>query len=329
MFDLEIEKAVKIIKEKGYKRVGIQLPEGLKEKATKIVESLEEETLCEAFIFGDPCYGACDLADDAALSFGCEALFHFGHSEILKNTKVPVHYIEVKLKIDPLPLLSKNLEKLPKNLGIVTTVQHVHLLDKITSYLEAAGKSVMVGEGKGRIAHRGQVLGCSFSSPKSIANEVEGFLFIGTGNFHPLGVALSTGKKTFSLDLEKGELRDMEELKEPILRRRFASIARAQEAKNFGIILGEKRGQRRKKLAMDVKNSLKKHGKKSYLICLSDITPELLVPFRKLDAFVNTACPRITIDDAQRFHKPIITPIELEIVLGERSWEDYQMDEID
>jgi 2-(3-amino-3-carboxypropyl)histidine synthase len=121
----------------------------------------------------------------------------------------------------------------------------------------------------------------------------------------------------------------MDEFKEPILRRRFASIAKAQEARNFGIILGEKPGQRRKRLALNVKDALKKHGKKGYLICLDEINPELLVPFRKLDAFVNTACPRITIDDAQRFPKPIITPIELEIVLGERSWEDYQMDEID
>ncbi|MBU2560389.1 2-(3-amino-3-carboxypropyl)histidine synthase subunit, partial [archaeon] len=53
-----------------------------------------------------------------------------------------------------------------------------------------------------------------------------------------------------------------------------------------------------------------------------------LLPFRKLGAFVNTACPRISIDDAGKFKRPLITPVELEIVLGAREWEDYAIDEI-
>ncbi|HDY74833.1 MAG TPA: diphthamide biosynthesis enzyme Dph2, partial [Euryarchaeota archaeon] len=47
-----------------------------------------------------------------------------------------------------------------------------------------------------------------------------------------------------------------------------------------------------------------------------------------LDAFVNTACPRITIDDTARYKRPVLTPIELGIVLGLREWDDYAMDEI-
>ena len=44
---------------------------------------------------------------------------------------------------------------------------------------------------------------------------------------------------------------------------------------------------------------------------------------------VNTACPMIAIDDAIKYAKPMITPYELEVVLGEKKWEDgYQFDEI-
>ena len=41
-----------------------------------------------------------------------------------------------------------------------------------------------------------------------------------------------------------------------------------------------------------------------------------------------TACPRIAIDDSAMYKKPVITPQELEIVLGLRDWDDYLMDEI-
>jgi 2-(3-amino-3-carboxypropyl)histidine synthase len=57
------------------------------------------------------------------------------------------------------------------------------------------------------------------------------------------------------------------------------------------------------------------------------VTPEQLLAF-KVDAYVNTACPRITIDDSERFHVPVLTPQEFEIVLGERKWEPFVMDEI-
>jgi 2-(3-amino-3-carboxypropyl)histidine synthase len=48
----------------------------------------------------------------------------------------------------------------------------------------------------------------------------------------------------------------------------------------------------------------------------------------KVDAFVSTACPRIAIDDALRYKRPMLTPIELEVALGVRAWEDYAFDSI-
>ena len=61
---------------------------------------------------------------------------------------------------------------------------------------------------------------------------------------------------------------------------------------------------------------------------MDDISPELLLPFMDLDAFVVTACPRIAIDDSIWYKKPLLTPQELLIVLDEKTWEDYEIDEI-
>ena len=67
--------------------------------------------------------------------------------------------------------------------------------------------------------------------------------------------------------------------------------------------------------------------KKGYLPALEHIGPDL-IDFYPVDAFVNTACPRIAIDDAVRYRKPLITPFELEVALGKKWETGYMFDEI-
>ena len=40
------------------------------------------------------------------------------------------------------------------------------------------------------------------------------------------------------------------------------------------------------------------------------------------EAFVNTACPRLSIEDQNRFKKPILLPMELAVALNRVSWEE-------
>ena len=169
---------------------------------------------------------------------------------------------------------------------------------------------------------------CALPISKEIEDKVDCFIYIGSGDFHPLGVALATGKKTIAFDPLLREVRDMAEIKDKILRQRFAQIEKAMDAESYGIIVGEKRGQMRRNLALKIKKKLEDHGKKAYLIYLNEIVPDTLLPFRKLDAFVNTACPRVTIDDAGRHQAALLTHLELDIVLKEREWDDYKLDEI-
>lgn len=80
-------------------------------------------------------------------------------------------------------------------------------------------------------------------------------------------------------------------------------------------------------LAKELRQKAEQKGKEAFLIMLDEVTPEALLSF-KADAFVNTACPRIAIDDAARYKVPLLTPIEFEIALGARKWEEYKFDEI-
>ena len=171
-----------------------------------------------------------------------------------------------------------------------------------------------------------QLLGCKYSGDDSTIGH---YLFLGSGDFHPIGMVLHTGKPLALLDPYTGEASEMSFTRiERILRQRFGLIMAIGGAETFGILIGEKPGQMRRNLAIRMKRILEKHGKKGYLLALDHVSPDL-IDFYPVDAFVNTACPRIAIDDSVRYEKPLVTTYELEVALGEKEWESgYQYVEI-
>lgn len=76
-YDLELDKVVEKIKKNNANRVIIQLPDGLKPKATEIVSYLEKETDAEIVIWFGSCYGSCDVPNIKDF----DLLIQFGHSK--------------------------------------------------------------------------------------------------------------------------------------------------------------------------------------------------------------------------------------------------------
>ena len=56
-------------------------------------------------------------------------------------------------------------------------------------------------------------------------------------------------------------------------------------------------------------------------MAIREVTPESLLEFPTIDAYVNTACPRISLDAPGKFAKPILTVNEFMVASGEASWE--------
>lgn len=307
------------VKERGCKTVGLQFPEGLKKEVLGIAERLQDEGF-EVVLDADACYGACDLRP-----MPCDLLVHFGHAP-LRSEKKNVIFEEVHIDCD-LKVLEKCIPMLKSPVGLVTNVQHLHQLPEIKEYLEGKGLKVMMGQGNQRIKHKGQVLGCNFSAAIAVKDDVRNFLYFGTGDFHPLGIALATNMDVIAAYPFSNEVNNMSALRDKFMRQRFAAIELASKAERFGILVSKKSGQMRLDLAKKLNEDLVRAGKKAFTLYLDNITPENLEGYG-LDAFVGTACPRIAIDDYLRFKKPIINPKELEIVLGKRSWTDYELDEI-
>ncbi|HHY00766.1 MAG TPA: diphthamide biosynthesis enzyme Dph2 [Methanothermobacter sp.] len=324
-YQFKIQEIIDKIQSMKAKVVGLQFPEGLKIHATELAREIEEQTDSLVLISGNPCYGACDLSDKQMEGLA-DLLIHFGHTPLPIDEKIPVLYVEAHYQLESMQILKKALKYLngKEKIGLVTTTQHLHLLEDAARILEESGKKVLMKEGTGTL--KGQVLGCNFSSVQDL--RVDAFLYLGSGNFHPLGIKLSTKKTVIIADPYLNQVRNIDEFADKILRIRFARITRASEAEKFGILISSKEGQSRWELAKNLKKMITKSGLAAYLIILDEITPQNLMPFTDLDAFVVTACPRIAIDDSKMYEKPLLTPQELEIVLGLRDWEDYEMDEI-
>jgi len=311
----DISELSRRLHERGARRVALQFPEGLKRRALAFASALRDEGFL-ILISGDPCYGACDPA--LRLLEYADVLVHFGHSEMIFHPDII--FEPFYMDFDP-TVLEKALPHLrEKKIGVVTTVQHIHMREEIKGYLESHGIEALFGEGGGRVRHSGQVLGCSFSAARIPG--VSEVLYVGTGVFHPLGVQLATGARVIALDPYTGDAREVNA--DRFLRKRHALIEKARNAENFGIIVSLKQGQNRYALA----RRLESLSDKGYLVITEEVDPDELLNLG-FSCYVNTACPRLAYDDQVRFPVPVITPIEYEIVCGARSWDEYRIDEIE
>lgn len=325
MFDFQLDNIVAWIRDGGYTSVALQLPEGLKIRATEISDYLTEKTGVETLIVGLPCYGACDLYDYRGKT---DALVHFGHSPIPSQGDDPnVLYIESRSDADVDDSILGLLSGLPERIGLLATIQYLDLIPKVKSILEKSGRKVFVGTGDRRIAYPGQVLGCNCSSAEAVLDDVDAFLFIGEGDFHPLAAAFGIKKDVIVLNPVTSEVRSMAEVRDRILRKRFAAIQTAKNAQSFLVIVCSKVGQNRSEEADRAIEKIRSHGLKAYKAILEEITPLSLTSYR-VDAYVNTACPRVAMDDSAKYDHPMITLTELDIVLGDREWADYEFDQI-
>ena len=361
--DFQLEELIERIQKNDNRLVALQVPEGLKMQALEMMDEIESGSGAKVVLAADPCYGACDLVHDKMKMMGVELVAHMGHSQMNIDSGMPTQFIDVTYDGDPelspvIPMLNAHLDIAKKRmaeqstgelseeeaqerfmdavgrmtplkdtkLGLVGSIQHLHLLPEFHDRLEQAGFDVTIPMGGARLTFPGQVLGCNYSGDDDTIGH---YLFLGSGDFHPIGLVLHTGKPLAMLDPYSGDAIEMSfERIERILRQRFGLIMSSMDAEKFGILIGEKPGQMRRTLALRMKRLLEKHGKKGYLLALEHVGPEL-IDFYPVDAFVNTACPRIAIDDAVRYSKPMITPFELEVALGEKKWETgYQFDEI-
>ncbi len=189
--------------------------------------------------------------------------------------------------------LENGIDLLPENIGVITTTQYAEAIEPIIKKLENAGKKVFTSKGKQPL--KAQILGCDASAAFGIADNVDAFLYIGTGEFHPLRVYMETKKKVFVLDPYKGVISELDYGKaNNIEKQKKVALHKFLMADNVGVIVTLKPGQFNLKQAMELKEMYKD---KNFYIFISDtIDYRQMDNFNFVQAWINTACPRIEDD---------------------------------
>ena len=78
-------------------------------------------------------------------------------------------------------------------------------------------------------------------------------------------------------------------------------------------------------MAERLKSALESDGRTAVLVLFNEVRPDL-VNYMGFDALVNTACSRLPYDDWDRFKVPILSPQEVDVLLGKLKWDDYAID---
>ncbi|KAL5345128.1 Diphthamide biosynthesis protein 1 [Pseudogymnoascus australis] len=323
-YSFEIHKTIHRIRTNGSSKVALQMPEGLLLFATTISDILTQ--FCpgiETVIMGDVTYGACCIDDYTARALGCDLLVHYAHSCLIPVdvTKIKTLYVFVDISIDTAHLLATLTRNFAagKTIAMVGTIQFNATLHGVRAPLEAAGFKVLIPQISP--LSKGEILGCT--SPKLDADGVDYILYLGDGRFH-LESAMIHNPSIHAYRYDPYSRRLTRELYDHAemhgLRR--SAIHAAKSAKKWGLILGSLGRQGNPHTMSMIEKMLDERGIPYIYLLLSEIFPGKLAMMEEVECWVQVACPRLSIDWGYAFPRPLLTPYEALIVLGEK--EDWK-----
>ena len=155
-------------------------------------------------------------------------------------------------------------------------------------------------------------------------------MFVADGRFHleslmirnPHVPAFRYDPYSKRLTSEKYDTRQLHRL-----RRR--AVAAAANASRVGLVLGALGRQGSPAILKRVRSLLTQRGIAHFCLILTEVTPDTLKRFdAHVDAWVQVACPRLSVDWGHHFSKPTLSPYEAHVAWGSERWDDghYPMD---
>lgn len=198
----------------------------------------------------------------------------------IKNIKtifVPAKAIGIDLSF------LKNFKFKGKKIGLISAIQYVDYLYDAKKILESKGYHVDIA---------GQMVGCNTSNITNVRGDVDAFVFIGSGEFHPLELIETTNIKEIYLanptseKISKFSTEEIDNLKN----KKKARIKKYLMADKIGILVSVKPGQEALKAALKF---AEKCGKEAYVFMADEIDVNRLEDFNDIRMWVNTACPRL------------------------------------
>lgn len=325
-YNFEIHKSVWRLRTESITTVALQFPEGLLMYSCIITDILKKFAYVKTFVLGDVTYGACCIDDFTAIKLGAEFLIHYGHSCIvpISTNKIKVLYVFVEIFFDPEHLIRTIQENfLPDiKMALMGTIQFVAIVHKVAAILKQERPGITVPQSKPLSA--GETLGCT----SAVLSGCDVLVFVADGRFHlEAAMIRNPNVKAYRYDpyskVMTFESYDTARMKQA----RWTAICRAREAKVWGVILGTLGRQGSPDILLRVRRILSDAGKTVVPFLMAELVPAKLKAVAQVEAWVQVACPRLSVDWGDEFEKPVLTSYELEVAMGTSAWLDvYPMD---
>ncbi|CAL5056446.1 unnamed protein product [Urochloa decumbens] len=326
-YNFELPKTAHRIRSAGARRVALQLPEGLLLFSLPLshlfAPYLEPDPANDVLVLADATYGACCLADRPAKALAADVLVHYGHSCLVPVTSslLPVLYVFVEIRVDATRLAAAVRNAFPDpaaapRLAIAGTVQFISAVHAAREMLTKEGyRDIVVPQAKPLSA--GEILGCTAPTLKK-SEEVGAVVFVADGRFHLEAFMIANpGVKAYRFDPFLGVLVLEEYDHVGMKQARKAAVLAARKAKSWGVILGTLGRQGSVKVLDRVVEHLEEKGLEHTVVLMSELFPARMELFGdSIDAWVQIACPRLSIDWGEGFKKPVLTTFEFDVALG-------------
>jgi 2-(3-amino-3-carboxypropyl)histidine synthase len=276
---------------------------------------------------GDVAYGACCVDDIGAKAMGCDLLVHYGHSCLVPvdNCELPVLYVFVDISIDVQHLVATIKANFThdKRICCVSTIQFIQSAHRLKELLPEFQHLSLP---QAKPLSRGEILGCT--SPKLPEGECDALLYIGDGRFHIESIMIANPLiPAYRYDPYAKVLSRETYDHDTMQRVRQQAISTAAKARVWGIIVGTLGRQGNISIVNSLVDDLAAAGKETFIVLLSEIFPSKLALFSDVEAWVQVACPRLSIDWGRAFSVPLLTAYETKVALGVTKWKEaYPMD---
>lgn len=327
-YNFEIHKTVWKIRQSKVATVALQFPEGLLMFSCTIADIIEQFTGASVIIMGDVTYGACCVDDFTAKALGVDLMIHYGHSCLVPvtTTTIKMLYVFVDIKIDNEHFIETIKLNFPQpsrvKIALVSTIQFVAALQSCAQQLKATHDIVVP---QSRPLSPGEILGCTSAH---LSKDIGALVYVADGRFHLESVMISNPTlPAYRYDpYSKVFTREYYD-HDKMTGARKRAIREASGARKFGLILGTLGRQGNPAILSFLEEKLTQLGKDYVVVLLSEIFPSKLALFTDIDAWIQVACPRLSIDWGESFTSPLLTPYEACVALELTEWqEQYPMD---
>ncbi|KAI5104089.1 2-(3-amino-3-carboxypropyl)histidine synthase subunit 2 [Silurus meridionalis] len=324
--------------------VALQFPDELLVDCVAVSAALEKETNAKTYILGDTTYGSCCVDEVAAEHVGADCIVHYGRSCLSPSRRLPLMYVFGKRPINVQECAAAFRELYPdqeSHVIILYDVTYSHAIDDLQRLLGDTYPNVVFSVLRADHSHGHACepfkvrtnsdcqddtfvhkFGRRFDLKPGKTMEDYKMFYIGHEGLTLTNFMMTWNRCSFcsfNPDTSTGRAESININK--ALMKRYYAIERAKDASVVGILVGTLGVANYLNIIEQLKESIRKVGKKSYMFAMGKINVPKLANFLEIDVYVLVACPENSLLDSGEFYRPVVTPFEMETACNKhREW---------